>query len=241
MRRVDGSKHYPEHLQLRREEHDDGEILSGALYHAFQDAGLEPVEGYRLAVESLFDYSTTTSFGAAAEAVLEADRQLTGGRHAAALRRSLIWSGLISTPSQPVQVDESRVLTAEVRQESPHPIANGADASITVTQPGATALRVHYSAFSFRNGDNVYIYDGQGRLYQIETGNAGAHSSAAVPGDTVTVRWVSNSSSGSAGFTIDRRHASAVDRVMALPRYLMSDHDRGAAFERLLSDRATGK
>jgi len=38
-----------------------------------------------------------------------------------------------------------------------------------------------------------------------------------------------------AGFTLDRRHASAGDRVMALPRYLMSDHDRGAAFERLLS------
>ena len=38
-----------------------------------------------------------------------------------------------------------------------------------------------------------------------------------------------------AGFTLDRRHASAGDRVMALPRYLMTDHDRGAAFERLLS------
>jgi peptidoglycan/xylan/chitin deacetylase (PgdA/CDA1 family) len=38
-----------------------------------------------------------------------------------------------------------------------------------------------------------------------------------------------------AGFTLDRRHASAGDRVMALPRYLMTDHDRGAVFERLLS------
>jgi len=44
-----------------------------------------------------------------------------------------------------------------------------------------------------------------------------------------------------AGFTLDRRHASAGDRAMALPRYLMSDHDRGAAFERLLSGPATRK
>jgi peptidoglycan/xylan/chitin deacetylase (PgdA/CDA1 family) len=38
-----------------------------------------------------------------------------------------------------------------------------------------------------------------------------------------------------AGFTLDRRHASADDRLMALPRYLMTDRDHGAAFERLLS------
>ena len=41
-----------------------------------------------------------------------------------------------------------------------------------------------------------------------------------------------------AGFTIERRPASGGDRVMALPRYLMTDHDRGAAFERLLSEPA---
>jgi peptidoglycan/xylan/chitin deacetylase (PgdA/CDA1 family) len=44
-----------------------------------------------------------------------------------------------------------------------------------------------------------------------------------------------------AGFALDRRHASAGDPVMALPRYLMTDHDRGAAFERLLSGPAIRK
>jgi peptidoglycan/xylan/chitin deacetylase (PgdA/CDA1 family) len=44
-----------------------------------------------------------------------------------------------------------------------------------------------------------------------------------------------------AGLTLDRRAASASDRVMALPRYLMSDRDRGVAFERLLSGAATQK
>jgi hypothetical protein len=44
-----------------------------------------------------------------------------------------------------------------------------------------------------------------------------------------------------AGFTLERRHASATDGVMALPRYLMTEHDRGAAFERLLSGRPIKK
>ncbi|MBI3301750.1 MAG: polysaccharide deacetylase family protein [Deltaproteobacteria bacterium] len=35
--------------------------------------------------------------------------------------------------------------------------------------------------------------------------------------------------------TLDRRHASTSDHIMALPRYLMTDGDRGKAFERLLS------
>lgn len=41
-----------------------------------------------------------------------------------------------------------------------------------------------------------------------------------------------------AAFTIDRSNVSANDNVMALPRYLVSDHDRGKAFEMLVSGRA---
>jgi peptidoglycan/xylan/chitin deacetylase (PgdA/CDA1 family) len=37
-----------------------------------------------------------------------------------------------------------------------------------------------------------------------------------------------------AAFTIERRHAGAADNIMALPRYLMTDRDRGKAFERIL-------
>ena len=47
-------------------------------------------------------------------------------------------------------------------------------------------------------------------------------------GDAVAAGYV-------AAVTLDRRHASAADRVMALPRYLMNDRVRGAAFARLLS------
>lgn len=40
-----------------------------------------------------------------------------------------------------------------------------------------------------------------------------------------------------AAFTLERRHASAADRIMALPRYLMTDAVRGQAFARLLAGR----
>ncbi len=39
-----------------------------------------------------------------------------------------------------------------------------------------------------------------------------------------------------AGFTIERHHASRRDNVMAIPRYLMTDHDRGAAFAAILRE-----
>ena len=37
-----------------------------------------------------------------------------------------------------------------------------------------------------------------------------------------------------AAFTIERRHAGASDNIMALPRYLMTDSDRGKTFESIL-------
>jgi peptidoglycan/xylan/chitin deacetylase (PgdA/CDA1 family) len=40
-----------------------------------------------------------------------------------------------------------------------------------------------------------------------------------------------------AAFTIARHHASTSDRMMALPRYLLTDNDKGRTFERLLSGR----
>ena len=41
-----------------------------------------------------------------------------------------------------------------------------------------------------------------------------------------------------AALTLERRHANRSDSVMALPRYLMTDRDKGAAFARLLSERS---
>jgi len=41
-----------------------------------------------------------------------------------------------------------------------------------------------------------------------------------------------------AAFTLDRHHASLSDPLIALPRYLMTDADRGKVFARLLSQNA---
>jgi hypothetical protein len=38
-----------------------------------------------------------------------------------------------------------------------------------------------------------------------------------------------------AGFTIVRQNASPSDNIMALPRYIMTDRDRGELFGRLLA------
>lgn len=38
-----------------------------------------------------------------------------------------------------------------------------------------------------------------------------------------------------AAFTIERRHVSNAEHIMALPRYLMTNGDRGKAFERILT------
>jgi len=41
-----------------------------------------------------------------------------------------------------------------------------------------------------------------------------------------------------AAFTLERHHTSAADPIMALPRYLVTDQDRGARFEALLAGSA---
>jgi peptidoglycan/xylan/chitin deacetylase (PgdA/CDA1 family) len=38
-----------------------------------------------------------------------------------------------------------------------------------------------------------------------------------------------------AAFSVDRRPATLAESIMALPRYIVSDHDRGGAFAHLLS------
>jgi peptidoglycan/xylan/chitin deacetylase (PgdA/CDA1 family) len=44
-----------------------------------------------------------------------------------------------------------------------------------------------------------------------------------------------------AAVTLERRHATAADPILALPRYLVTDRDRGARFEALLAGQATAR
>ena len=77
---------------------------------------------------------------------------------------------------------------------------------------GAAALRVHFSqiateldASCFAGAcDNIYLYDDEGDLYQILNGTLGPTDSVVIPGDTVKIRLVTDSSVGDFGYHVDR-------------------------------------
>ena len=38
-----------------------------------------------------------------------------------------------------------------------------------------------------------------------------------------------------AAFTIERRHSAIADNIMAIPRYIMTDENKGKTFERMMT------
>ncbi len=103
------------------------------------------------------------------------------------------------------------IYTVSANVASPNPIPIKTDQTATITQPGATAIRVHFASLAMETNANclnmlcdaVYLYDGAGRLYARLGGNMGAFNAPPIAGDTVIVRWVSDGSVTSTGFTID--------------------------------------
>jgi len=97
------------------------------------------------------------------------------------------------------------------------------DDSQTFTHAGAAALQVHFSQIATEQDpacfegacDNIYLYDAQGRLYQILNGTAAATSALPIPGDTVRIRLVSDSSVGAFGYHVDRIDVLKPDRIFA--------------------------
>jgi hypothetical protein len=66
LRRVDGTKHYPEDLDPEREVHADGEIWSAALWRARQLVGDSRVAD-TIIIAAQFRFAPDTSFAAAAK------------------------------------------------------------------------------------------------------------------------------------------------------------------------------
>ncbi len=81
LRRVDGTKHYPE--DLVGQVHSDGEIWSAALWDLFNTLGKATAD--TLVLQSHFLVPFGPSFSEGAEAILDADAQLFGGANAAAI------------------------------------------------------------------------------------------------------------------------------------------------------------
>ena len=67
------------------DEHDNGPIWSATLWDLREEVGRDVAD--RVVVESHFQLDGFTTFARGARAILDADRNLNGGRHVAALRR----------------------------------------------------------------------------------------------------------------------------------------------------------
>ena len=122
----------------------------------------------------------------------------------------------------------------EAYPESAHPYADGADETWTYTHPGSpTAIFVTFSAQTFvepgtirfslpeayspqeleafaltgqtgREGDRIELYDSRGNLVRTYTGDALAGQTIAVPGESVTIRLVSDDSETGYGFAVEQ-------------------------------------
>ncbi len=207
LRRIDGRKHYPEAVE--NQVHADGEIWSAAAWILAADLG-DVSLSLRLVIESFFLLSPDASFEEWADAMITVDTTLYAGAHLPAIKKALWDRGVyrvLATPGAFTGV----VVTQPTSVGPAGTLANNADASFTITHPGATAIRVHFSTFKMQVGascrdqrcDSVYVSDANGTLYAILGGALGASDGPIVPGDTAVVRYVTNRNGPSMGFHID--------------------------------------
>lgn len=92
LRRVDGTKHFPEDLEGQY--HADGEIWSAALWE-IHTAAAEKDDIVRLVLAHHFLLPAGATMPEAAEALLQADQQLYGGRYAASIKSSMVGRGIL--------------------------------------------------------------------------------------------------------------------------------------------------
>ncbi len=210
LRRLDGTKHYPE--GLRGEVHVDGEIWSAVLWELRGLLGADVMD--RLVVESHFAYSPWEKFTGAAEALLEADRALHGGRNLDVLVPVLVDRGLLRTPAPPA-LFPNVLETREVVVENPRVgkvYRDRLDHRQEIRVPGAAGLRLHFAEIDTerhescvnRACDNIYLTDDAGYLFEILNGQYTDRTSVVIPGEAVHVRLVSDMGYGAYGYRIDR-------------------------------------
>ena len=201
-RRVDGTKLYP--VDLTGEVHADGEIWSAALWRLRTALGGAVVDP--LVIKSHTFLQPDAGFQDAADALQSADVALYGGAHAAAIDAALEAGGIpqTGTPASSAGLTSSVPFTCG----SAHPYANDTRLVCTQTIPGATRLRVHFSSFETEDQfDVVSIGDGPRQVQTLSGtpfGSSGDGFSLAVRGDTIVVRFLSDSSVTANGFEIDR-------------------------------------
>jgi hypothetical protein len=209
LRRTDGIEHFPE--GIHNQVHDDGELWSALLFELRNEIGPNATDSILL--ESQFLLGISATFTEATLALLDADRDLFFTQHEENIRRLGIHRGFLRDLTAPL--DEGKILSSQTLDTSPGcgaTCGDDFDDTQIITVPGATALSVHFSFFSTETDancfdgfcDHVYLYDAAGNLYDILGGDKAPFDSKVIPGDTIQVRFVSDFSVGSLGYTIDR-------------------------------------
>ena len=210
LRRVDGTKHYPE--AEVNEVHADGEMWSASLWDLRGKLSGDVVD--RLVLESHFLMGTSGSFATGSQSLLTADSNLNARANWTAIRRTTIQHGvsrILTTPAAPGPTTSLAVSLGPVRDGLGNYRSN-TDETNTLTVPGATGLILHFDRVEletnnqcFQNGcDNIYVTNRDGDLFQVLSGSQLNVTSAAVVGDTVNIRLVTDPSQVRFGYHVDR-------------------------------------
>ncbi len=211
LRRADSLKHYPEGISEWDDPHADGEIWSAGLFAAWEELGHEVMD--TLVIEAQFSFAQNESYLTGIEAIEDADDNLYGGEHVETLRRHFIQQGLSRHISDPA---EDMIFVETVKADLASPQVMGAytdylDDAQTFTAEGADGLQLRFAWIdtelddSCLEGacDNIYLTGGDGRLYQILNGSHEDLLSVAIPGDSVTIRLLSDYSVGAGGYQLE--------------------------------------
>ncbi len=87
----------------------------------------------------------------------------------------------------------------------PNNYSNNYDHTWTIAEPGALKMKVHFSSFNTRHSyDTVYVKNGAGSTVASYYGNQGSFTSPEVDGDTIKIRFNTNSWGTRIGWKIDK-------------------------------------
>jgi len=97
-------------------------------------------------------------------------------------------------------------ISTEPYPESLHPYENGTDQTWHWTgQPDTKMLRIHFSQCAVEEGyDWLYLYDGSGELMREYTGSLPYQCAVVVPGNSFSIRLVSDEYCNGYGFAIEK-------------------------------------
>ena len=96
--------------------------------------------------------------------------------------------------------------------ESPHPYTDNFDFIWNITKPGFSNIAVHFNRIDVeQNFDFVQLLNAQGNVVQVFTGSHNDTWSISVPGDTISVRLVTDFSITDFGFNISQVLNGTID------------------------------